>query len=317
MPTILPGTNSLALAKSVARITGFALAQVSARKFPDGESYVRIDSKISDEAIIIQSAYPNQNDSLIELALLADAAKDAGAKKMKAVIPYFPYARQDKKFQDGEALSIRAVANILKNAGIEEIITVDAHFHRKPEKFELYGMPATNISAGRILLDFVRKAIPDFSVIGPDFGSSDMLENGVFGMPKTQSVFVHNRIRWLGTLKKEKICPNCGKPSVTQCKCEDNEKTYEAKFSGNMDFAGKNVVILDDMIASGTTMIKAVEKIREGGATKVAAVASHGLFLKDSLKILQEKTDLLAVTDSIRTPVSKVSVAGVVAEALR
>ncbi|MBU3958142.1 MAG: ribose-phosphate pyrophosphokinase-like domain-containing protein, partial [Nanoarchaeota archaeon] len=105
MPTIIPGSNSQALAKAVSDIAGFALAQVSARKFPDGESYVRIDSKISDEAIIVQSAFPNQNDSLIEIALLADAAKDAGAKTLKAVMPYFPYARQDKKFQDGEALS--------------------------------------------------------------------------------------------------------------------------------------------------------------------------------------------------------------------
>lgn len=299
MPTIISGSNSLALAKAVSDITGFALAQVSARKFPDGESYVRIDSKIPDEAVIVQSAFPNQNDSLVELALMADAAKDAGAKNLKAVIPYFPYARQDKKFQDGEALSIRAVANILKNADIEEIITVDAHFHRKPETFELYGLRATNVSAGKILLDFVRKTIPDFSVIGPDFGSSDIVEFSGGG----------------GTLKKEKLCPLCGNQSI-MCKCGDNEKTYEAELSGDLDFAGKNVVILDDIIASGSTMIKAIEKIRQGGATKVAAVASHGLFLKDSLKILQEKTDLLAVTDSIQTPVSRVSVAGIIAEAL-
>ncbi len=182
MQTIIPGSNSLPLAKSISDITGFALAQVSARKFPDGESYVRIDSKLSGDAIIVQSSYPNQNDSIMELALLADAAKDAGAETLKAVMPYFPYSRQDKKFQDGEALSIRAVANILKNAGIDEIITVDAHFHRKPEKFDFYGMRATNISAGKILLDFARKTIPDFSVIGPDFGSSDIIEfAGVLG----------------------------------------------------------------------------------------------------------------------------------------
>ncbi len=299
MPTIIPCSNSLALAKSISDITGFALAQVSTIKFPDGESYVRIDSKLSGDAIIVQSAFPNQNDSIIELALLADAAKDAGAKRLKAVIPYFPYARQDKKFQDGEALSIRAVANILKSAGIGEIITMDAHFHRKPEKFEFYGISAANISAGKILLDFARKTIPEFSVIGPDFGSSDIIEFAGGGE----------------TLKKEKICPLCGNQSI-MCKCSEAEKSYEAKFGGNLDFSGKNVVMLDDMIASGTTMIKAVEKLRQSGAVKVAVVATHGLFLKDSLKTLQEKTDLLAVTDSIQTPVSRVSVTGIVAETL-
>jgi len=299
MPILIPGSNSLALTKSISDITGFALAQVSSRNFPDGESYVRIDSRISDGAIIVQSAFPNQNDSIIELALLADAAKCAGAKRLKAVIPYFPYARQDKKFQDGEALSIRAIAGILKNAGFEEVITVDAHFHRKPEKFDFFGIRATNISAGKALLGFVRKYIPDFSVIGPDFGSSEIIEFAGGGR----------------TLKKEKICPDCGMNSLL-CKCGETKKSYEAKVSGDFDFAGKNVVILDDMIASGTTMIKAIEKIRQGGAAKIAAVASHGLFLKDSLKTLQEKTDLLAVTDSIQTPASKVSVAGIIAEVL-
>lgn len=299
MPIIIPGSNSLALAKSLAQITGFALARVSTRKFPDGESYVRIDSKISGDAIIVQSAFPNQNDSIIEMALLADAAKGAGAKMLKAVIPYFPYARQDKKFQDGEALSIRAVAGVLKNAGFGEIITVDAHFHRKPGKFDFYGLSMINVSAGRILLDFVRKAIPDFSVIGPDFGSSDIIESAGGGE----------------TLKKEKVCPACGNNSLL-CKCGGSEKSYEARISGDFDFAGKNVVILDDMIASGTTMIKAIDKVRQGGANRIAAVASHGLFLKGSLKILQEKTDLLAVTDSIQTPASKVSTAGLISKSL-
>lgn len=300
MPVILPGSNSVALAKKISDIAGFPLASASIRKFPDGESYVRIDSKIPEDAIIIQSAFPDQNDSIMELALLADAAKGAGAKNLKAVIPYFPYARQDKRFQEGEALSIRAVANILESAGIAEIITVDAHFHRKPGRFEIYGLSAISVSAGKILLDFVRKSIPDFSVIGPDFGSSDIIKFAGGGE----------------TLKKEKICPVCGKPSVTQCKCNASEKTYEASFSGELDFSGKNIAILDDMIASGNTMIKTIDKIRQGGAKKVCAVASHGLFLKDSLKTLQEKTDLLAVTDSIQTPVSKVSIAGIIAETL-
>lgn len=299
MAVIISGSNSQALAKLISDITGFPLAQVSARKFPDGESYVRIDSKLVEDVIIIQSAFPNQNDSIMELVLLADAAKDAGAKRLKAVMPYFPYARQDKKFQEGEALSIRAVANTLKSAGIGGIITVDAHFHRKPESFEFYGMQATNVSAGKVLLDFVRKTIPDFSVIGPDFGSSDIIEFAGGGE----------------TLKKEKVCPNCGENSLL-CKCAESEKTYEARFSGNIEFSG-NVVILDDMIASGTTMIKAVEKLRQSGAGKIAAAATHGLFLKDSLKILQEKTDFLAVTDSIQTSVSNVSVAGIIAEVLR
>ncbi len=299
MTVIIPGSNSVALAHSISGISGFNLAQVSSRKFPDGETYVRIDSKLSGEAAIVQSLYPNQNDSIIELILLADAAKNAGAKKLKAVIPYFAYARQDKTFQKGEALSIKAIARILKSAGIEEMIMVDVHFHRKPETFDFYGMCVINISAGKILLDFVRKTIPNFSVIGPDFGSSEIIEFAGGGT----------------LMKKEKFCPLCGKPAF-QCKCISVKKSYEVKFLESANFLGKNIVVLDDIIASGTTMIKAVDKLRECNAEKIAVVATHGLFLKDSLKILQEKADMLAVTDSIQTPVSKVSVAPIIAKFL-
>jgi len=224
------------------------------------------------------------------------------AKSITAVVPYVPYGRQDKKFQDGEATSAKTLASLFKSAGIDEVITVDVHFHRRPERFDFHGMPFVNVSAGKLLVEDIRKnACPDFTVIGPDFGSSEIIE------------FATGERR---VMKKDKICPVCGKPA-TGCKCELREKSYEAGFSERFDFKGKDVVILDDMIVSGTTMIKAVDKLRESGARKVIAAASHGLFLKDSLKILQEKTDYLVVADSIETPVSGVSIAPLISGLLK
>ncbi len=300
---IVNGSNSKNLAEKISSQTKIPIVKVLLKKFPDGESYVLIDEDVNQQdVVIVQSMYPNQNDSLIEVMLLANTLVDLGARKITAIIPYLAYSRQHKTYQKGEAYSLKNIINSLKNSGMSKIITVDTHFHRKPEKFDIFGIEFINLSAGKLLLDNIRENInSDFIVIGPDFGSSEIIE---FATGKSV------------VMKKEEICPACRKQK-TECKCEDSERRYEvSNFEIGMDLKNKNVVILDDMITSGTTMINAVEKVRNEGASRVIAAATHGLFLKDSLKILQEKADYLIVTDSIETPVSKVSIAPLIGEAL-
>lgn len=300
---IISGSNSRGLSEKISSQTGIPIAKVLLKKFPDGENYILIDEDVKNQdVLIVQSMYPNQNDSLIEIMLLASTLVDLGARKITCIIPYLAYSRQHKIYQKGESYSLKNIINSLKNSGISRIITVDTHFHRKPEKFDLLGIEFINLSAGKILLDNIMKNVTsDFIVIGPDFGSSDIIE---FATGKNI------------VMKKEEICPVCRKPKI-ECRCEGSERKYEvSKFDVGMDLKNKNVVILDDMITSGTTMIKAVEKVRNDGANKVIAAATHGLFLKDSMKILQEKTDYLVVTDSIEVPMSKVSIAPLISEVL-
>lgn len=300
---ILSGSNSKSLTEKISSQTGIPMAKVLLKKFPDGESYVLIDEDVTNQDIlIVQSMYPNQNDSLVETMLLSSTLVDLGAKNIISVMPYLAYSRQHKIYQKGEPYSLKNIISSLKHSGMTRIITVDTHFHRKPEKFDFFGMEFINLSAGKILLDNIREnVISDFIVIGPDFGSSEIIE---FAIGK--------RI----VMKKEEICPDC-KKQKTECRCEDKERKYEVSgFEIGMDLKNKNVVILDDMITSGTTMINAVEKVRNEGAKMVIAAATHGLFLKDSLKILQEKTDYLVVTDSVESSVSKVSIAPLISEVL-
>ncbi len=297
---LISGSNSGVLAEKISSLANIPIAKTSLKKFPDGENYIRIDSDLSGhDVLLLASMFPDQNSSLMEFLFLADACRDLGAKKITAIIPYFAYARQDKKFQDGEALSLKTLAGLFKAVGVSSIITVEAHFHRTPESFDFFGIPCTNISAGKVLLDKIKeKTGAELFVIGPDIESGKTVE---FATGK-KTVF-----------EKVKICPECKKPAIN-CKCSGESRRYEVKeLKGEADFRGKNVVILDDMIASGTTMIKAAEKVRAEGAKKVICAATHGLFLGNSLKTLQEKADYLIVTDTIETPVSKVSVAGLIA----
>lgn len=303
---ILSNSNSRSLAEKISSFGNIPRVRASLKKFPDGENYVRIDSDLKGrDILLLASMFPDQNGSLVEFLLLADACRDFGAKKIIAAIPYFAYSRQEKRHMDGEALSLKTIASLLKAVGIEKIITVDAHFHRIPEAFDFFGIPAAGVSAGKMLLEHIKKNIcGDFIVIGPDATSAETVQ---FAAGKKAA------------FKKTKICPECKKPAA-ECKCEGEKKEYEIREMKSdiaLDFRDKNVVILDDMIASGSTMIAAVEKAKREGAKKVIAAAIHGLFLSNSLEILQKKADYLVVADTIETPVSAVSVAGLIAEGIK
>ncbi|MDI6826702.1 MAG: ribose-phosphate diphosphokinase [Candidatus Aenigmarchaeota archaeon] len=302
---ILNGSKSTTLGEKIAIALGVKFEDVTTRVFPDGETYVRINTDVKGrDAVIIQTMFPNQNDSLMEFLLIADTLKDMGALKITGVVPYLAYARQDRRFQPGEALSIKTIAGLMKSVGIDRLITIDTHYqHVKPGEFDLFGIPCVNLSAGPLLLEHIKEKVDqDLMTIGPDLGSLEMVKYATGeGM----------------ILKKEKRCPICGKPA-TECKCRIKKKKYEiTEIESEYDFSRKNVVILDDIIASGGTMIKAAKEVKSGGAKKVIAAATHGLFMKDSLIQLKELTDYLVVTDSISTPVSNVSVAPLIVKVLK
>jgi ribose-phosphate pyrophosphokinase len=302
---ILNASKSQTLGEKIAIDLGLNFENVSTRKFPDGETYVRIDTDVKGrDVVIVQTMFPNQNDALMEFLLIADTLKDMEVNSIIGVVPYLAYARQDRKFQPGESLSMRTIAELMKAVGVNKLITVDTHYqHVKPGKFNLFGLPCVNLSAGKLMLEHIKEKIdPDLMTIGPDLGSSEMIKYA------TGEEMV---------LTKEKRCPICGLPA-TQCKCKVQKKKYEiTEIESKYNFSGKNVVILDDIIASGGTMIKAVKKVKSEGANKVIAAATHGLFMKDSLIQLKELTDYLVVTDSIFTPVSNISVASLIVEALK
>jgi ribose-phosphate pyrophosphokinase len=171
---VLNGSNSTSLGEKIAIDLGIKFENVTTRIFPDGETYIRINTDVNDRnAIIVQTMFPNQNDSLMEFLLIADAAKDLGARTITGVVPYLAYSRQDRRFQAGEALSIKTIANLMKSVGVERLITIDTHYqHKEPGEFNLFGINCINVSAGRLILDHIREKIDfDLMTIGPDLGS--------------------------------------------------------------------------------------------------------------------------------------------------
>ncbi len=259
---------------------------IEIKKFPDGESYVRIPDLgacDSQPITLLHRLYPEQNNSLLELLLIID---ELAYQKCDVTVlsPYLPYSRQDKKILEGEIASGKVVCNLLAHTGCKILITLDCHFLKGTGDFTHGELPIRNISMAKPLIDYAREQIfkhEPFEVIGPDQGASYLVEHaGGTALTKVRRGYKGGAIIYRDV------------------------ETLE----GNVDLHGKNVLILDDMISTGNTMIKTVEWAREAGAKKIACAATHGLFLGNSLDKLEAISDAVFTTDSILNPAAKVSI---------
>jgi ribose-phosphate pyrophosphokinase len=263
---VIAGTASPTLAKELAKQLGVPLAETDIKRFPDSEVYVRIVTPLEGKhAILVQTTAPNNN--LVELLLLQDAAKEAGAAKVTSVIPYYGYARQDQVFKSGEAVSSRAVARALATTA-DSVITVDPH---KEEILDFFFQGAHSVSAIPQLCARLKEWGVD-AVLAPDKGARNRAQRAaeILGV-----AFDH--------LEKVRLGPT--------------EVRMEAK---DMDVAGKRVAIVDDMIASGGTMIKAAAQLKEQGAIAVYAVCTHGVYTGGAVpKLLAGGIDRVLCTDTL------------------
>lgn len=258
---------------------------IEIRLFPDGDSYVRIENPASYEGKHVQlyhRMYPDQNSSIFHALQILDTLKRVGAQTT-LVVPYLPYSRQDKTFREGEALSAQLLCSLLANAGVKKLVTLDCHFLKKAGESEYAGLKIHNISANRLLVEHARSLLggEEIEVISPDQGANYLVSSfGGKSMKKLRGDY------------------------------EEGKEAYRKIEGVEMDFdvEGKNVLILDDMISTGGTMIKAVGNVRNGKAKKVLCAATHGFFLKGSLEKLRAVADEVFTTDSIPNEAAKIGI---------
>jgi ribose-phosphate pyrophosphokinase len=286
---IIPGPASQELGKKIAELLNTKTVGVTFKKFPDGESYIRLEGEIGNEEVaIVQTTSPSQDTNLLQLFLMADTAKHLGAKKAVAVVPYLAYSRQDKRFLQGEALSVETVAKLLKEAGVDQLLTINVHEQKVLKKFPF---PAQTVSAIPPLAEYFKnKGLKGAFALAPDEGAkeyaltADKILNGGYGWRHKE------RDRYTGAISFR-----------------------DDKF----DVEGKDAVIFDDIISTGGTTADAVKTLKAQGARRVYAACVHPLLIGDAeKKIMANGAEEIVGTDCIPSRVSKVSVAPLIANAL-
>ena len=257
------------------RAMGAGLIEVEIKKFPDGEKYVRVLGS-ADEVTVIQSTFRPQDEHLIELILIADALRERGVETLRAVVPYLAYSRQDRVTKEGEPVSVRAIMRTLA-VYYDELYVFDLH---NPETLKFFPGKAINLSPARAMAEYFREKLGDGIVLAPDKGAR---ERAKAVAQKLGLEFSH--------FEKERISP-----------------TEVRMTPVDVDVRGKNVLIVDDIISTGGTMVRAANLLREMGAEKVFVSATHGVFAEGAIERVSKAVDELAVTNTIPTPVSRISI---------
>jgi ribose-phosphate pyrophosphokinase len=288
---IIAGPASKELAEKISIQTGFPNVPVVSKIFPDGESYVRLEGSVAGEevAIVQTTCPPAQDGRLFQLAFMADAAKRGGAKKVVAVVPYLAYARQDKMFLSGEGISIETIARMLKGAGIDQMLTVNVHFEPSLAKFPF---PAKTASAIPLIAEyFVQKGFKGAFALSPDKGA----------------MYIANQAQAV-----------LGGDAGHLNKTRDRYTGQTVQTADGLNVKDQTVIILDDIISTGGTIVGAAKILRELGAKHVFCACVHGLLIGDAAqRILAAGVEEIVGTDSVPSGVSKVSLAPLISRELQ
>jgi len=286
---VIPGPASQDLGRKVADMLKSRIVSVIFKTFPDGESYIRLEGNVKDEKVaIVQTTGPPQDMHIMQLFLMIDAAKDLGAEKVIAVVPYLAYARQDKRFLRGEAISIETFIKLIEASGIDRFLTVNIHEEKVLKKFSV---PTESLSAMTLLAEyFKKKGLAGAFSLAPDRGALELVKEANKVLDGGCGWLQKERDRLTGKIRVE-------------------EK--------RLDIKGRDIVVFDNIISTGGTIAAAVNMLKEQGARKVYAACAHPLLVGEAeKKIMQSGAEEIVGTDCVPSPVSVVSVAPLIAEAL-
>lgn len=293
---LFTGNANKELAQAIAQCLGEELGDSEVSRFKDGEIRMRIGETVRGaEVFVIQPTQTPSDTHLMELLIMIDAMKRASAKEVCAVIPYYGYARQDRKTQPRDAITAKLIANLITAAGADRIVTMDLHAAQIQGFFDI---PVDNLKGIPILTEYLhRKNFKDVVVVSPDVG---------------------------GVVRARELADrlNCEIAIVDKRRPQPNVSEV-MNIIGTV--TGKTAIIIDDMIDTGGTIVKAAEALIKEGATAVFACCSHPVFSGDAPQILQASPlQEIIVSDSIHLPIEKripkltqLSIAPLFAEAIR
>ncbi len=271
---IIAGSSNTEFAKSLSRKSKIPLGQVIIGRFSNGEAKVRIEEEIYGNSFyIVQSLTMPVDEHIMELCLLVDALKRGGAEKIVAVVPWFGYGVQDKVFMTGEALSSKVVIGFLQSVGIHSLVTVDLHSDNIIGFFEV---PVVHVTAIPLFADYIKKKFgKNVLIVSPDFGGAKRARRFAKELGQTGMIGIVDKERSLinGSLTLRGI---------------------------NLDVEGKIIILPDDFISTGGTLIEVTKLIAQRKPKKIIACISHALLVNQSAeKLAKSPISELVTTDTV------------------
>ena len=294
---ILSGTSNPRLSKEISKKLKLKLINTNIKRFADGEIYIEINENIRGNSVfVIQSTSTPANDNIMELLLCIDALRRSSAKNITAVIPYFGYARQDRKVAPRTSISAKVVSNLITNAGASRIVTVDLHAGQIQGFFDI---PVDNLFTTPMFARYIKKKFKTKNLVcvSPDVG-------GV------------QRTRGLATKIKAEL-------AIIDKRRPEPGKSQVMNIIG--DVKGKNCIIVDDIIDSGGTIVNAVEALKKAGAIDVYVFITHAVLSNNAADLIKKsKIKKLIITDTIdnslkiknNSKIEVISIAPLMAEAI-
>tara|TARA_Y100000591_G_C21779519_1_gene670192 strand:- start:416 stop:1348 length:933 start_codon:yes stop_codon:yes gene_type:complete len=294
---ILSGTSNQKLSKDISKLLRLKLINTNIKRFSDGEIYIEINENIRGNSVfVIQSTSNPANDNIMELIFIIDALRRSSAKNITAVIPYFGYARQDRKVVPRTSISAKVVSNLITQAGASRVVTVDLHAGQIQGFFD---MPVDNLFTTPLFARYIKKKLKNKNLIcvSPDVG----------GVQRTRGLATKISAD-LAIIDKRRTAPG---------------KSQVMNILG--DVKGKTCIIVDDIIDSGGTIVNAVAALKKSGAQDVYVFCTHGVLSGEAVnKIKNSKIKKLIITDTIdnsgkiknNSKIELISIAPLMAEAI-
>jgi ribose-phosphate pyrophosphokinase len=292
---IFSGTSNLPLAKSIVASIGLELAKCTISSFPDGETFVKIEENVRGEDVyIVQSTSPPTNHHYMELFIMMDAVRRASAKRITAVLPFYGYARQDRKDQPRVPITAKLVANLLVAAGASRVLAMDLHAQQIQGFFDI---PVDHLYAAPVMYEYLKKKqLGDLVVVSPDVGGLKM---------------AHAYSQVLGA----------GLAIVAKRRKSATEIESMAVIG---EIRGRNVLMVDDLTETAGTLVNAAVLLKKKGARKITACVSHAILNDLGIERLRKsKIDELITTDTVLRPaidgvkITTLSVAALLGEAIK
>lgn len=297
-PTIVfSGSSNPKLAEAICSYLNLELGKAEISCFPDGEKLIRLESDVRGRDVyVIQSTCTPVDENLVELLIFLDCIRRASAARITAVIPYFGYARQDRKDAGRVPITAKLMANVITSAGADRVLSLDLHAKQLQGFFDI---PVDHLTAEPVLVKYLKqKRIPDMTVVSPDVGNM-----------KTASRYATALNAELAIIHKRRL-------SGQEVLCEEIIGSVE----------GRNVVMVDDMISTAGTITGAAKMAKERGAKKIVVGATHGVFAGPAIeRLANAPIDEVFVTDTIPMKeavgglknITVLSVASLIGEAMR